>query len=60
MISSLNEQGQSCSNPAYQAWFFRDKVVLSDRVHKGETTDTSTTVSAGTSAEDDEIGARTE
>ena len=29
MISSLNEQGQSCSNPAYQAWFIRDKVVLS-------------------------------
>ena len=29
MISSLNEQGQSFSNLAYQAWFIRDKVVLS-------------------------------
>ena len=28
-ISSLNEQGQSCSNLAYQAWSIRDKVVLS-------------------------------
>ena len=31
-----------------------------DRVRKGETADSSTTVSAGTSAEDDETGARTE
>ena len=29
MISSLNEQGQSCSNPTYHAWFIWDKVVIS-------------------------------